>query len=86
MNPLFKQRGLTPTASIAVRAQAQENRAAFVAKVKEQAQTNEVSLSRDSYAQAGRAKFAAKAKLGSDGNPVATKVIWDPKTKTVSVS
>ena len=86
MNPLFKQRGLTPTAAIALRARAQENRAAFVAKVKEQAEANEVSLSRDAYAQAGRARLAAKAKLGSDGNPVATKVVWDPKTKTVSVS
>jgi hypothetical protein len=86
MNPLFKQQGLTPTAAIALRARAQESRAAFVAKVKEQAEANEVSLSRDSYAQAARAKLASKAKLGSDGNPVATKVVWDPKTKTVTVS
>jgi hypothetical protein len=86
MNPLFAQRGLTPTAAIALRAQAQESREEFVAKVKEQAEANGVSLTRDSYAQAGRARLAAKAELGSDGNPVATKVVWDPETKTVSVS
>jgi len=86
MNPLFKQRGMTPTAAIAFRAQAQESRAAFVAKIKANAEDNNISLSRDSYAQAGRAKLAAKAKLGSDGKPELTKVVWDPKTKTVTVS
>ena len=86
MNPLFKQRGMTPTAAIAYRAKAQETRLAQVAKIKASAEANSISLSRDSYAQAGRARLAAKAKLGSDGNPVATKVVWDPKTKTVSVS
>jgi len=80
MNPLFKQRGMTPTAAIAFRAKAQETRLAQVAKIKASAEANSISLSRDGLKNAG------KAKLGSDGNPVATKVVWDPKTKTVSVS
>jgi hypothetical protein len=86
MNPLFKQRGMTPTAAIAYRAQAQEARLAQVAKIKASAEANNVSLSRDGIKNAGKARLAGKAKLGSDGNPVATKVVWDPKTKTVSVS
>jgi hypothetical protein len=86
MNPLFKQRGMTPTAAIAYRARVQETRLAQVAKIKASAEANSVSLSRDGIKNAGKARLASKAKLGSDGNPVATKVVWDPKTKTVSVS
>jgi hypothetical protein len=86
MNPLFKQRGMTPTAAIAYRARVQEIRSEQVAKIKASAEANNISLSRDGYSNAVKAKLASKAKLGSDGNPVATKVVWDPKTKTVSVS
>jgi hypothetical protein len=84
MNPLFKQRGMTPTAAIAYRAKAQETRLAQVAKIKASAEANSMSLSRDGLKNAGKAKLAAKAKLGSDGKPESTKVIWDPKTKTVT--
>ena len=84
MNPLFKQRGMTPTAAIAFRAQAQEARLAQSAKIKASAEANGMSLSRDSFKTAAKAKLASKAKLGSDGNPESTKIIWDPKTKTVT--
>jgi len=84
MNPLFKQRGMTPTAAIAFRAKAQETRLAQVAKIKASAEANSVSLSRDGIKNAGKVKLANKAKLGSDGNPESTKVIWNPKTRTVT--
>ena len=84
MNPLFKQRGMTPTAAIAFRAQAQETRLAQVAKIKASAEANNISLSRDGYKVAAMAKLASKAKLGSDGKPESTKIVWNPKTRTVT--
>jgi len=81
MNPLFKQRGMTPTAAIAFRARAQETRLEQIAKIKDSAAANSMSLSRDSYKNAAKAKLASKAKLGSDGNP--EKFVWDKANRTI---
>jgi hypothetical protein len=84
MNPILKKRGLTPTAAIAFRANAQEAQKAKAAKIKAYAEASNVSLSKNMYSNAGKAKLASKAKLGSDGNPESTKIIWNPKTRTVT--
>ena len=81
MNPLFKQRGMTPTAAIAFRARAQETRLEKIAKIKASAEANSISLSRDGYKNAVKAKLASKVKLGLDGNP--EKFVWDKANRTI---
>jgi hypothetical protein len=83
MNPIFKKSGMTPTAAIAFRAEAQAKRAEFAAKARESLEAKGVSISKDAYKNAMTARLNA-TKLGEDGNPVDLKFIWNPTTKTVT--
>ena len=82
MNPLFEQLGMTPTASIAYRAKAQEARQEFAAKAREKLTANGVELSKDSYTASITEKRNA-SKLDADGNVVEITFNWDPNNKTL---
>ena len=83
MNPLFEQRGMTPTAAIAFRAKAQEARQEFAAKARERLAANGIEVSRDSYTNAVTERRNA-SKLDADGNVVEITFNWDPDNKVLT--
>jgi hypothetical protein len=83
MNPLFEQLGMTPTASIAYRAKAQEARQTFAAKAREKLTANEVEISTNSYT-ANVTERRNASKLDADGNVVEVSFTWDPNNKVLT--
>jgi predicted metal-dependent HD superfamily phosphohydrolase len=83
MHPLFEQTGMTPTASVAYRAKAQEARQAFAAKAREKLDANGIPASKDAYETAITEKRNA-SKLDADGNVVEVTFNWDPDNKVLT--
>ena len=72
MNPLFKESGLTPTAALAMRANAQA--AAFSAKEAMKAKREELGMA-DGF-ELAKAIRPAPAKLGAGGEPAPVVRKW----------
>lgn len=72
MNPLFKTSGLTPTAALAMRANAQ----ALAATAKEKMQAQRAELGMTGGFELAKALRPAPAKLGAGGEPAPVVRKW----------